>query len=198
MKNRLKFASIIVVLLFFFIGCAGSSNYMRLVPDQQASYLPGEDESVIIFMRPQTLGFAIQSTVFDISTDENMLVGIVSAKKKVAFKTRPGKHLFMVVGENADFMKADLDAGKTYYALVHPRMGVWKARFSLGPVSKNVNQKQLDSWLTTCKYTENTDGSYKWAEQHASNIQKMRVGYMKKWNSRPDSSKPMLNPEDGF
>ena len=81
MKNRLKFASIMVVLLFFFIGCAGSSNYMRLVPDQQASYIPGEDESVIIFMRPQTLGFAIQSTVFDISTDENMLVGIVSAKK---------------------------------------------------------------------------------------------------------------------
>ena len=198
MKNRFKFALIMVVFLLFFIGCAGSSNYMRLVPDQQASYLPGENESVIIFMRPQTLGFAIQSTVFDISTDENMLVGIVSAKKKVAYKTRPGKHLFMVVGENADFMKADLDAGKTYYALVHPRMGVWKARFALGPVSKNVNQEKLNGWLTICKYTENTDRAYKWAEQHASSIQNKRVGYLKKWDNKPDSNKPMLNPEDGF
>lgn len=198
MKNRLKFASIMLVCLLFLIGCAGSSSYMRLVPDQQTSYLPGVDESVIIFMRPQTLGFAIQSTVFDISTDENMLVGIVSAKKKVAYKTKPGKHLFMVVGENADFMKADLDAGKTYYALVHPRMGVWKARFALGPVSKNVNQKKLNSWLTTCEYTENTDRSYQWAEQNATSIQNKRVGYMKKWDNRPESSKPMLKPEDGF
>jgi len=75
MKNRLKFVLIMVVCLLFLFGCTGSSSYMRVVPDQQTSYLPGADESVIIFMRPQTLGFAIQSTVFDISTDEiNMLI----------------------------------------------------------------------------------------------------------------------------
>jgi len=198
MKNRLKFASIMVVFFLFFVGCAGSSKYMRMVPDQQASYIPGENESVIIFMRPQTLGFAIQSTVFDISTDENKLVGIVSAKKKVAYKTKPGKHLFMVVGENADFMQADLDAGKTYYALVHPRIGVWKARFSLGAVKNNFDQKKLNGWLAICKYTENTEKSYKWAEQNAQSIQNKRVNYLKKWNNKPDSNKPMLNPEDGF
>ena len=55
MKNWLKFTSIIIVFLLFFVGCAGSSKYMRVVPDQQVSYIPNDNESVIIFMRPQTL-----------------------------------------------------------------------------------------------------------------------------------------------
>jgi len=198
MKNWLKFTSIMIVVLLFFVGCAGSSKYMRVVPDQQVSYIPNDDESVIIFMRPQTLGFAIQSSVFDISTDENKLVGIVSAKKKVAYRTEPGKHFFMVVGESADFMKADIMAGKTYYVLVNPRMGAWKARFSLGPIHNDINQAKLKSWLNSCVYTENTEKSFKWAEQNAPSIQKRHVDYLKKWNNKPDSRKPMLHPEDGF
>ena len=44
-------------------------------------------------------------------------IGILSGKTKVAHLTEPGEKLFMVIGENADFMKATLEAGKTYYAL---------------------------------------------------------------------------------
>ncbi len=46
----------------------------------------------------------------------------------------------MVVSEAADFAKADVEAGKTYYVLVTPRMGWWKARFSLRPLMR----EQLD------------------------------------------------------
>ena len=109
--------------------------------------------------------FAIQSTVFDVTDDAPRMVGIVSAKTKIAYEVAPGEHHFMVVSEAADFMRADLAAGKTYYALVTPRMGVWRARFSLLPPNRNMNaarrvmrpvrSRPARSWSTYWAKSEN-------------------------------------------
>ena len=126
----LKSIFIVLCIGLALSGCA--SKYMQPVgPERELIYEPSESEAVIIFMRPSAFGGAVQSTVFDVTTGENILVGIVSSKAKVAHKTTPGEHIFMVVGESADFMGAEVEAGKKYYALVTPRVGVWKARFSL-------------------------------------------------------------------
>ncbi len=93
-------------------------------------------------MRPSAFGGAVQSSVFDVATAENVLVGIISSMAKVAYKTAPGELIFMVVGESADFMGAEVEAGKKYYALVTPRVGVWKARFSLKPMHKDELQSE--------------------------------------------------------
>ncbi|PZN84509.1 MAG: hypothetical protein DM484_02725 [Candidatus Methylumidiphilus alinenensis] len=55
----------------------------------------------------------------------------------------------MVVGENADFMEAELFANRTYYVNVAPRMGCWKARFSLNPLSGKVSQEEIDNWYSS-------------------------------------------------
>ncbi len=61
----------------------------------------------------------------------------------------------MVVGENADFISAELGANKTYYALVTPRIGAWKARFSLKPIhADQLNSSQFDEWLDNCKWLQ--------------------------------------------
>lgn len=193
MKLTLVFT--IVVLLF---GCAGSTKYMRDVADPGISYMPVADEVVVVFMRPSGFAFAIQAAVFDATSAENKLVGIVSAKKKVAYRTKPGKYLFMVIGESADFMRADLEAGKTYFATVTPRMGAWKARFSLGAVHRDIDPAKLSSWQNGCVWVETTDATYKWAEQNAPSIQSKRDAYIDKWNNKPDDGKPTLSPEDGF
>ncbi len=196
MKKNILFFSLLITV-FLLVGCAGSTRLMK--PADDASYEPLADKAVVIFMRPQTLGFAVQSVAYDIIGNENKLVGIVSAKKKVAYITNPGEHLFMVIGESADFMKADLTAGKTYYALVTPRMGWNKARFSLTPVQKNqVNLSNLESWKKACIFTENTESSRQWAEKHARNVEGMRVRYYEKWKQKPKENQPSLKPEDGF
>ncbi len=78
-------------------GCA--SKYVQPVgPEIELSYVPSESEAVIIFMRPSAFGGAVQSSVFDTTTGENVLVGIISSKAKIAYKTAPGEYIFMVVG----------------------------------------------------------------------------------------------------
>lgn len=194
-KSCMKLALVftIVVLLF---GCAGSTKYMRDVADSSISYMPGADEAVVVFMRPSGLHLTIRAAVFDATSAENKLVGIVSAKKKVAYRTKPGKYLFMVIGENADFMQADLEAGKTYYARVDPRMGY--ARFSLGAVHRDIDPSKLSSWQNRCAWVETTGITYNWANQNAPSFQSKREDYINKWNNKPDHNKPTLSPEDGF
>ena len=196
MKKIFSCYSLLLAVLLL-SGCAGSTRLMKSAAD--ASYEPLADKAVVIFMRPQTMGFAVQSVAYDIIGNENKLVGIVSAKKKVAYITNPGEHLFMVIGESADFMIADLTAGKTYYALVTPRMGWNKARFSLTPVHKNqVNLSNLESWKKACIFTENSESSHQWAEKHSRNVEGMRGRYYEKWKQKPKESQPFLKPEDGF
>lgn len=179
-------------------GCA--SKYMKPVgPDAALSYAPSGEESVVIFMRPSVVGGAIQSSVFDVTTEDNVLVGIVSSKTKVAYRVSAGDHLFMVIGESADFMRAELLAGKIYYALVTPRMGVWKARFSLRPVhQEDLSSDEFKDWQSSCEFVENTEDSFKWARDNAPSIQNKREEYFKKWMSKPEEDRPVLRKEDGL
>lgn len=123
----------VVLMAFAAAGCASSA--MRPVDPARAVSAPAADQAVVVFIRPSIVGGAIQSSVFDLVGNDEKLVGIVSSHTKVAYATTPGQHLFMVIGENADFMAAELSADRQYYALVTPRMGWWKARFSLAASS---------------------------------------------------------------
>src|SRR5678815_5415246 len=79
------------------------------------------DQALVIFMRSSAMGGAVQASVFDVSGAGEKLVGIVSTGTKVGYYVAPGERTFMVVSEAADFMQANLVAGRTYYALVTPR-----------------------------------------------------------------------------
>ena len=189
---------LMVLLLILLVGCAGSSQYMKDVPDPGITYTPGPNEALIVFMRPSTFAFAIQAGLFNVTTDKNEVIGIASAKKKLAYITQPGKHLFMVTGETADFMRAELKAGKTYYALVTPRMGAWKARFSLAAVHRDVDPAKLNEWQNACTWVETTEATRQWAKQNAGSIQRKRADNIEKWMAKPEEGKPTLAPGDGF
>lgn len=187
-------AMLFSMALFMLSGCAGSSSHMKEVTTA-VDIAPSGQEATVVFMRPSSFGFAINSSVFDLEGDAEKFVGIVSAKKKVVYKTQPGPHMFMVVSESADFMQADLQAGKTYYALVTPRMGAWKARFSLKPVSREeLSSAEFTEWVNGCTYTENTDSSHKWARDNAPSIRAKKTEYLSKWNAK--ENKPVLRAED--
>jgi hypothetical protein len=200
MNTSCKYLALVAAVLLSGLvsGCAGTVKNMEVVPQDKVVTAPAEGKSMIIFMRPSGLGFAIQSSVFEIRDDEPELVGIVAAKKKVAYQLDPGKHLFMVIGESADFMSAELDANKTYYALVTPRMGMWKARFSLKPVhAGELDSEQFHEWLEACEWVANTPASNQWAADNMASIISKQREYYIKWMDKGASERPALLPQDG-
>jgi len=179
-------------------GCAGTVTNMKELPAARAPVASDPSKAMIVFLRPSGLGFGVQSSVFEVKDNVASLIGIVAAKAKVAYQADPGKHLFMVIGENADFMTADVLAGKTYYVIVEPRMGMWKARFGLEPVRKAAQEKaEFKSSLAECKWVGKTPASENWALGNMASIQSKRADFYPDWLKRPDAERPNLAPEDG-
>lgn len=197
--NNLKYLLVICMIPLLLIGCAGGLRNMRLVEDPNVSYKPATDQAVVVFMRPSGLAYKIQSSVFDTYSEQNKLVGLVPSKHKVAYVTSPGDHLFMVIGETADFMRAHLEAGKTYYALVTPRMGAWKARFSLAPMHKTqLVSNEFKEWVKSCKFIEKIAESDVWAQNNARSIEAKQKSAFKVWSARPENERSTLQKDDGM
>jgi hypothetical protein len=195
--KRWVLASTIIVALVL-SGCAGTVKNMQTFGGDPASITPEPGKAMMVFLRPSTLGFAIQSSVFRVDVESQDIVGIVAAKAKVAYQVDPGEHLFMVVGESADFMYADVEAGKTYYALVTPRMGAWKARFSLAPVARpDQDRTQLDEWLGECSWVEKSPETEAWAAENKVDIEDKKTRYYLKWMEKDEADRPRLTLEDG-
>ena len=187
--------ALVLVPILMFIGCAGAVKNMQPITVDQVQITPDPGKAMVIFMRPSTLGFGIQSSVFELNdNNEPELLGIVAAKKKIAAQIEPGEKLFMVIGESADFMSGMLDAGKTYYALVTPRMGWWKARFSLKPIDEETyNSSKFSEWFEACEeWVQKNEDSEFWASDNMPSIKDKRLEYYPKWRDRKESEKPRL------
>ena len=200
MNKKKCFSSYLAMILLALMlsGCAGTVKHMRTTPLDKIVTVPGQGKSMIVFLRPSGIGYAVQSSVFEIVKDEPTLVGIVAAKKKVSYQLEPGEHLFMVIGENADFMSTKLEANRTYYAIVSPRMGWWKARFSLKPMhADSLNSSQLAKWLTGCEWVEKIPGSDQWASNNMPSIKSKYHEYYTVWMSKSWSDRPKLQIQDG-
>ena len=111
----------------------------------------------------------------------------------------------MVIGENADFMDADLEAGKVYYAVVRARPGAWKARFSLLPIHvKSTDQYNIESsdfkdWVKKTGWLEPDATAEAWVAENKSSVEEKKVDYLKKWNvmAPNDRAELYLHAEDG-
>ncbi|MCH8248629.1 MAG: hypothetical protein IH913_03370 [Proteobacteria bacterium] len=200
MKTKSIILTTVVILLS---GCASSK---MLVQDNQELVPPVADQSQIVFLRSTFVGSAIQSSVFDVTSGEPEFVGIVSNDTKLAYTVSPGEHVFMVVSEAADFMQANLDAGKTYYSMVTPRMGAWKARFSMHPVRNGgagkfqYSSERFQGWLERTQFVENTAESIAWFNENAANIKSKQTKYWPVWQQKSpeDLAERTLNPDDGI
>lgn len=188
----------VIALGLLLSGCAGSIKNMRAVPDDAPAATPRAGEALVVFLRPSGIGFRAESSVFDIVDNRPRLVGIVAAKAKVAYRTRPGRHLFMSLSENADFMSAELADGKTYYVYVSPRMGNLKSHFVLEPQTRlDLEEPKLQSDLANCRWVELSAESEKWQTDNFYRIEGKRSEYYPAWRSKPGSEKAQLNAADG-
>jgi hypothetical protein len=200
--KRLIVLAVLLLPLSLLGGCVATSPYMTKT---SVTPQPTPDKALVVFMRPSRFGGGIQASVYDTRNDTNDFIGIVSAKTKIGYLASPGQHLFMVIGENADFMNADLQAGKTYYVLVSPRMGAWKARFSLLPIHNdagakyNTQSSDFAHWQQETSYVQTTPDANAWYQSHAADIAAKQADYTRKWNAASDRQKAelTLHADDG-
>lgn len=199
-KNRfMTMALWFIVFVCFLSGCAGKVRNMQVVSPERAAITPEEGKAVVVFMRPSKSSHMLQSSIFEVKDNDLSIVGIVAARAKVAYSLSPGKHLFMVVGEDADFMSADLLPNKTYYALVTPSAGTGRPHFSLEPVHKDrLNSSEFSKWLDACRLVEKTPGSDSWATGNMPSVKLKQAEYYQKWMSKSEAERPILLPGDGM
>ena len=192
-----------IAALLFLSGCASSK--MR-VQDNQDLIAPDSDMAQIVFMRSTFTGSAISASLFDVTDGEPEFIGILSNATKLAHSVTPGKRIFMVVSEAADFMEADLVAGKTYYSMVTPRMGAWVARFSMHPVRNGgegdfqYSSERFQKWLKKTNFVENTAESQTWFEATRSDIKMKQQKYWEVWQKKTPAAlaERTLNTGDGI
>ena len=195
-------------LLFVFssiwlAACAGSP---MVTSANQTLTAPDPSKAQIVFMRDSFVGSAINASLFEVTGNGNEFIGIMANGTKISREVEPGEHTFMVVSEAADFMRADLEAGKTYYAMVTPRMGAWKARFSFQPVRKDGEGKfstasdEFGTWVAGTKLVENSQQSLLWAENNAASVNKKKDAYYTKWQAKDaeEQERQSLKATDGI
>ena len=195
--------SVFFIMALFLGGCASSK--MQVAENQTLSQVPS-GQARVVFMRSSFIGSAIQASVFEVTAGEPSFIGIISNGTKIAHTTSPGSKTYMVISEAADFMKADLAANKTYYGIVSPRMGVWKARFSLYPVKKdpaskfNTASDEFNGWVQNTKLVDNTPESKQWARENNADIRDKYFEYWAKWQEKTPAEKKelTLSPADGI
>jgi hypothetical protein len=156
-------------------------------------------------MRSSLIGAAVKASVYEVTNGETIFIGILKNKTKIQYQAAAGKHTFMVVAESADFMEADISAGKTYYSMITPRTGAWKARFSMIPVRNdgttefNTDSEEFKKWVEKTKPVSVDETQVDWYQKHKDSVEDKRVEYWQKWlqKSPADLLERTLNPGDG-
>lgn len=199
--NRLLSAAALALLVG---GCATPMPTMQTVEAPQSQAVPA-NKARVVFMRSTFIGSLINSSLYETTKGEPVFVGILPNASRIVYDTDPGEHIFMVQSEAADFLKANLAAGKTYYALVTPRMGAWVARFSLSPVRAdgsvpgNTEPARIQEMKSKTKLLANTPETRDWFQKNLADIKAKYAEYWPAWQRKPagDMAMVTLNPEDG-
>lgn len=194
------------VLLFLVAASLFSTLYAETPESPDSSEGTSSSEATVVFMRSSFVGAAIKTSIYEVTDDETKFIGILKNKNKINYETTAGKHTFMVVSEAADFMEADVLAGKTYYSIITPRAGAWKARFSMHPIRNNgttkfnTGTKDFEKWKKKTKLTTMTDKSEAWYEKHKESVESKREKYWPKWTQKTaeELAQRTLNPDDGI
>jgi len=158
----------------------------------------------IIFFSPTGSG----AKVFDATNDDLILLGNPGAGQGIVRDIEPGDYLFMVYGENADFMLATLEPNRTYYALIQWRFGIALTRFGLWPIRNGAQgdypfeSELVQRWIKNIDYVAPHEKylSFWGSERLMRSYQKQRYKYWAKWEDKLPEEKlrRTLLPEDGI
>jgi hypothetical protein len=184
-------ACLVVVLV---LGGCTTLKGMREVSPDAVRLAPVADQATVIFLRPARAGTT--TSLFELRGAEQRFIGLLVSDTRLVYRTAPGRTRFMVIGLSADFLDADLVAGKTYHIAVLLGQGPSEQFFVLRPVRPGMPQASAVQYcVTSCTWVENTERSETWARRQASSIQRKKARYLPAWESQ--TNRPTLLATDG-
>ncbi len=142
--KKIRLISIVICFMLIFLAGCKSSVMMGVQPVNIATL--DNNTAMVTFIRSGFVGKAIQFGIWD----SEKWVGVLASDSYIQYKASPGQHLFLARAENWSCVEADLEGGKSYFIIVKPRMGVWKARVVMDPVNKgdDISEEKINKWLT--------------------------------------------------
>jgi len=176
-------------------GCGASSQFMK--PARSVAKAPPADKALVHFLRPSNYAKANLISLFD---GEKAFLGDALPKTYWVKAVEPGEHWFLAHAENVSAVKAELEAGKSYYLVVRPYMGVWDVRANLTaltPESEDWGKRQ--AWLDSST-PHTVDAVAGQAEMDAEEIAEKLAEGQAAWKelNEADRTKHSLRPADGI
>lgn len=158
---------------------------------------PGPEEATIVFLRASKTGGMIAATVYERKDDGSVeLITASYPDTYTVHQVKPGKYIFAVVSEAADFIEVTAAGGKIYPIMVTPRMGAWKARFSLRSGCPGSEYwEKMKKWLTESYRVTPNENAAPWFNEHREDVLKKINNYWQKWMENPN--RPIVKAEDG-
>jgi hypothetical protein len=195
MKQARLVCVAVVVFGLVIAGCGERAlRGMRSMPADQVSVKAPADQAAVVFLRSAQTGTT--TSLFEVRTpDENKFIGLLVNDTRLVYLTAPGRTRFMVVGLSANFLDAQLDAGKTYQVAVIFGDSA-QEHFRLRPVRPGEEPPAaIKACMDSCKWVENGDRSQAWSREHANSIQRKKMQYLPMWEARPNRA--VLHATDG-
>ncbi len=197
--KKLKIGIIFFIPLIL-IGCGGTM--MVKAPSQQVKPA-SSDKATIVFMRTSFVAGAIGVELFETTNGDLKLIGGLAMGKKVAYQTTPGEKVFMAYGTAADFMKANVIAGKTYYVIVRPNWGT--GGFAPTPIrgdksgEYNIHTSDFKDWLADTELVEPGPEVETWLKENKQRMEEIYADYWQRFKTKtPEQiAERTLNPQDG-
>lgn len=203
MSNVMKRISVLIVFLFL-AGCGGSSILMK--PSQNQNITPASKKKAkIVFMRTSFVAGAVNAELFEIAKGKIKFIGSIPMGSKIVHETTPGKKVYMAYGMAADFMLADVRAGKTYYSIVRPNWAT--GGFAPTPIRTdgttdfNTSSPDFKQWVSGTELLEPIPAdAKKWFAQEQKNILESYKDYWKRFQTKSPNEKAQrsLMPQDGM
>ena len=148
---------LLLPLLLLLTACSGPS-YMIQKDDKQdiRAIKPVPGKAGLVVARTTTLGFAIE---FDTFLDRKM-IGVTKGRGYfVKRDVEPGLHYFISRAETHEAGKILFEPDTMYYIHQKPRMGVWRARITLTPLTPEAMVQEMDDSCRLLEYDEKNPGA---------------------------------------
>ena len=199
MQRLFRYIAILILALSM-VACG--SNMMRATDSQQITP-PSKGKAKIVFMRDSFVASAISSEILEVKNGDLSLVGVLPNGNKIAFETTPGKKTFMAYGTAADFMTADVQAGKIYYVIVRPNWGT--GGFAPTPVRAdgtseyNTSSADFKDWRDGTTLITQKPNAAAWFAGKKAEYQQIYTTYWARFQQKnaQELAERHLNPQDG-
>lgn len=197
-QSKMEFAMLKQLMSLVFIGwlltgCA--SQQTNLNTSTSAVEKPASGHVLVHFIRSDDFS----NKTAAIYNRESYLVSL-NKGEHFTYATKPGRHVFMVMGGAPDVMTTSLEANKVYFVHIKPTVGVFKVNFDFKPytVIDPKKKAQAQQWMKETKAVTVTAEGKAWAAQNAEQAKAAFDETYSEFLKRKSEDRTHIYKEDGL